>query len=125
MASVGYKSSAGKAAKKASDIAADSLPPRNPDLNVLDYTSWHGINIRMREQERRFKKGKRETKAQFLMRLRETAMGLPLSVVKRAVQDMHRRVRLVIARHGGQFKESEAPRPSLLQRRVPSASTVI
>ena len=63
------------------------------------------FHVCVREQERRFKKGKRETKAQFLMRLRETAMGLPLSVVKRAVQDMHRRVRLVIARHGGQSKE--------------------
>ena len=76
-----------------------------PNLNVFDYALWHEISSRMREQERRFKTAMRKTKAQFRSRLRETAMGLPPAVVKRAVQDMHRRVRLVVAKHGCQFKE--------------------
>ena len=101
----GYRSSAGKAAKKKARISTDDLPPRSPDFNVLDYSLWHAINERMREQERAFSVKKKETKEEYLARLRRTALGLPASVVKRAVMDMHRRVRLAVAAKGAVFIE--------------------
>ena len=101
----GYKSSAGKAAKKKARISTDDLPPRSTDFNVLDYSLWHAINERMREQERAFSVKKKETKEEYLARLRRTALGLPASVVKRAVMDMHRRVRLAVAAKGAVFIE--------------------
>ena len=101
----GYKSSQGKAAKRESNIITDDLPKRSPDLNVLDYSLWHAINVRMRAQEASFPSGKRETQAEFLARLRKTALGLPQREVGKAVQDMRRRVALVWARNGKLFTE--------------------
>ena len=101
----GYKSSQGKAAKRESNIVTDDLPKRSPDLNVLDYSLWHAINVRMRAQEASFPSGKRETQAEFLARLRKTALGLPQREVGKAVQDMRRRVALVLARNGKLFTE--------------------
>ena len=101
----GYKSSQGKAAKRESNIVTDDLPQRSPDLNVLDYSLWHAINVRMRAQEAPFPSGKRETQAEFLARLRKTALGLPQREVGKAVQDMRRRVALVLARNGKLFTE--------------------
>ena len=74
-------------------------------MNVLDYSLWHAINERMREQERSFDEKKKETRESYLARLRRTALGLPSSVVKKAVMDMHRRVRLAVAAMGGVFLE--------------------
>ena len=44
----GYKSERALAAKEAAGIVIDDLPKRSPDLNVLDYSLWHSINVRMR-----------------------------------------------------------------------------
>ena len=101
----GYKSGKALAAKKKARIVTDDLPPRSPEFNVLDYSLWHAINARMREQERSFSAKKRETKKRYLERLRRTALSLPPSVVKRAVMDMHRRVRLAVSARGGIFIE--------------------
>ena len=48
---------------------------------------------------------KTETKEQYLSRLRRTALSLPTAVVKRAVQDMHRRVRVAAKFKGRQYIE--------------------
>ena len=89
----GYKSGKGMAAKASSKIATLDLPRRSPDLNVLDYSLWHAINVRMRAQELSFAATRRETQEQYKARLRRTALSLPASVVTRAVRDMARRVR--------------------------------
>ena len=64
------------------------LPPRSPDLNVLDYSLWHEIYKRLRRQEARFPKNKTESKAEFLKRLRRVAFSLPPRLVCRVVQSM-------------------------------------
>ena len=101
----GYKSSQGRRAKRESHIVTDDLPKRSPDLNVLDYSLWRAINVRMRAQEACFPKTKRETQTQFLARLRTTALGLPRGEVAKAVRDMRRRVGLVLSRNGRLFTE--------------------
>ena len=87
------------------NIVTDDLPKRSPDLNVLDYSLWRAINVRMRAQEASFPSGMRETQAEFLARLRKTALGLPQREVGKAVQDMRRRVAMVLARNGKLFNE--------------------
>ena len=101
----GYKSNKGLAAKKAVGIKTDDLPKRSPDFNVLDYSLWKAINARMRAQEREFPKNMKETKAEFLARLRRTALNLPTAAVQSAVEDMHRRVRLCAKYRGRQYVE--------------------
>lgn len=91
----GYKSHAAQAKKKEVGIEVMELPPRSPDLNVLDYCLWAEISRRLRNQEAAFPANKKESKEQFLARLRRTALGLPTALVKRAVQDMKRRCTLI------------------------------
>ena len=59
----------------------------------------------MRAQEKSFPKSKKETAEEFKVRLRRTALGLPESVVRKAVSDMYRRVRAVFAEDGGHIQE--------------------
>ena len=101
----GYKSRAGTGAKTLARIVADSLPKRSPDLNVLDDSLWHAINVRMREQERAFPKRYVETVADFKRRLRGVAMRLPRALVERAVGSMTRRCRAIAAAKGGLIVE--------------------
>lgn len=87
----GYKSTA--AVNKKAELGLDvmELPPRSPDLNTLDYSVWAEISKRLRQQEAKFPKNKRESQDDFLKRLRATALGLPTSLVTAAVKSMHRR----------------------------------
>lgn len=101
----GYKSGKGKAAKQACGIVSVDLPRRSPDLNPLDYSLWHAINKAMREQEKRMRKNKKESKETYMKRLRKTALSLSPTSVRNAVMDMHKRVRQVVKAEGGLFIE--------------------
>ena len=81
------------------------LPPRSPDLNVLDYALWSAINRAMRLQERSFRKSKRESKEECMIRLKKTAMSLSRFLVTKSVKDMHKRVRKIAAAGGGLIVE--------------------
>ena len=91
------------------EVQTLSVPPlvlsywRPPHLRL--HMLWKTINVRMRLQERSFPPSRKETKEQYLARLRRTALSLPEAVVKRAVQDMHRRVRLAVRFKAGQYIE--------------------
>ena len=76
----GYKSRLAEQCKKELKINPLSLPPRSPDLNPLDFTIWAEINKRMRLQESKWSKSKTETRAQFIKRLRRTAMTPPFCI---------------------------------------------
>ena len=101
----GYKCSKGLAAKKAAKISAMDLPRRSPDLNVLDYSLWREINVRMRKQEAAFPKNHKESPVQFKDPLKKVALGLPAPLVRRAVGDLRRRLREVKAAKGGLINE--------------------
>ena len=101
----GYKARKGIEAKAASKISTLGLPRRSPDLNVLDYSLWHAINVRMRKQEAAFPAGTRESEEEFKTRLRKVALSMPTSVVTRAVKDMTRRVRALRAAKGRLISE--------------------
>ena len=81
------------------------LPRRSPVLNVLDYCLWHEINQRMRQAERGFPKDKKETADEYKARLRRTALGLPTSLVTKAVKDMRRRTQDLVNVKGRLFTE--------------------
>ena len=101
----GYKSRKGEQAKRNLRIDAVSLPPRSPDLNPLDYTVWAEINRRMRSQEKAWPAGKSESRAQFLQRLRRTAMGLPPAYINKAIGNLTKRIALMKTARGGHFPE--------------------
>ena len=100
----------GMAAKADARMRSEDLPRRSPDLNVLDYSLWHEINKRMREEEKQFPAKRKETKEQHLERLRASALGLPRASGEGAVRNMHDRVRKVVAAKGCLFLECRGRR---------------
>ena len=101
----GYKSGAGVRAKKAMRMRALAMPKRSPDLNVLDYRIWADITRRMRLQESRWPKAKKETRAEYKARLRRTALRTSTAFVKSAVRDMARRCKLLVKVKGWHIDE--------------------
>ena len=81
------------------------IPKRSPDLNVCDYALWKEVNKRMRAQEKAWPGSKKETRKEFLARLRRTAMRLPSSFVRRAVGNMAHRCEKLKAAKGSHFEE--------------------
>lgn len=104
----GFQSSKGKAAKTAATVTTLNIPKRSPDLNPMDYSVWSEINRRLRKQEAKFPRNKRETRAEYLSRLRRTARNLPSSFIKKAVGDMSRRCQLLLAAKGRYFQEGRS-----------------
>ena len=101
----GFKSKRGVAAKEAAKLDVLEIPRRSPDLNVMDYAIWSEINRRMRRQEKKWSKSRKETRAQFVARLRRTAKSLPSEFIKASMGDMRRRCKRIIAAKGGFIEE--------------------
>ncbi len=94
-----------QSAKEAVGISALSLPPRSPDLNPLDFSIRAEVNKRMRAQEAKWPSAKKETRDQYLARLRRTALGLPRSYIDKVFGNIAHRLRLVKDAKGGHFPE--------------------
>ena len=101
----GFKSAAGIEAKKSAKIRIFEIPKRSPDLSVMDYAIWKRIQTLMRKQERRWKKSKTETRAQFLARLQRTAKALPSTFVNKAIGNMRVRCQKLYRAKGHHFEE--------------------
>ena len=101
----GFKSNEGKAAKRAAKIGIFEIPKRSPDLNVLDYAIWKQVTRKMRAQEKKFPKSKRETRAEYIARLRKVAKRLPASFINKAIGNMVTRCRRLYDAQGGHFEE--------------------
>ena len=79
---------------------------RSPDLNVLDYAVWKAVNRKMREQERRMAKSKRETRAEYTKRLHRAArLALSPELLNKSIVAMKRRCRLLFEAKGGYCQE--------------------
>ena len=100
----GYKSGAGVAAKRASKIDVFEIPCRSPDLNPLDYSIWSEVNKRMRAQERTWKT-KKESRDQYVARLKRTAQGLDRAFVDDAIGNLAVRSERLYQAKGGYFLE--------------------
>ena len=100
----GYKSGAGMASKRASKIDVFEIPCRSPALNPVDYSIWAEVNKRMREQERTWTK-KKETRDQYVARLKTTAKGLERDFVDDAIGNLEVRCERLYQAKGGYFLE--------------------
>ena len=85
---------------------AVSIPKRSPDLNVLDYFVWSEVERRLRKRERSFPAGKKETRKQFIVRLRKTAKSIPRRAISGAIGGLARRTELLYRAKGGLVDES-------------------
>ena len=92
-------------AKKSAKISAFEVPTRSPDLSVMDYAVWKAIGDKMRKQERKFPRSKRETRAAYIALLRRAALALPKLVNREAICNMRRRCQLIFAAKGGHIQD--------------------
>ena len=72
----------------------------------MDYYVWDAIEGRLRQAEFHRSQDKKESRDEFIRRLRKTALGLPREEVNRAISDLARRAELLYRAKGGFFEES-------------------
>ena len=101
----GFKSNKVIAAKKAAKITAYELPKRSPDLSVMDYAVGTAIGNKMRKQEPKYPRSKRETRTAYIARLRCAALAIPKPFIRKAICNMKRRSQLIFAARGGHIEE--------------------
>lgn len=101
----GFKSTLGNQAKKDAKLHAFPIPMRSPQLNVLDYAIWSEVSRRMRQQEKRWPPNKKESRPQYLERLRRTAKRLPARFVRNSIMNMKVRCQRLYAAQGSHFEE--------------------
>ena len=66
---------------------------------------WKQVNRKMQLQERKFPRSKRETRIQYVARLRKVAKSLPRKFIDDSVADMGRRCQRLWDAKGGHFQE--------------------
>ena len=86
-------------------ISVFAIPPRSPDLSVMDYSIWSAVLRHMREEEATFPKGFKESRDAFLARLQKTAKSLPKCFILKSIGDMRRRCERLFEAKGGLFEE--------------------
>ncbi len=101
----GFNSDKDLAAKRAVGINVFKIPPRSPDLNVCDYACWKQVSSKMRTQEESWPKGKKETRQEYIERLRKTAVALDRKFVEASIGDMPQRLEKLYKAKGGLFEE--------------------
>ena len=101
----GNLSGKGIAAKEAAGIKVFEIAKRSPDFHVCDYTIHDQSEELMRQQERKFPEGKRETREQFEARLDLTAKRLSPSYIRKSIRNLKERYQRCYAEGGGLFEE--------------------
>jgi hypothetical protein len=101
----GYKSKKGVASKEEMHIKLFAIPKRSPDLSICDYALWKEVNKRMRNSEKAWASNKRESRVDYLARLRRTATRLPRPFVLKSIGDMKRRCLRLYKAKGFHFEE--------------------
>ena len=104
----GFKSKKGLRAKAECRIKTFDIPKRSPQLNVLDYAVWSEINTRMRKQERRYPHNKKESRQQYLARLRRTAMRLSPKFLKASIMNLRTRCQRLYDAKGEHIEEGRS-----------------
>ena len=95
----GYKSRAGKAAKKAVGIKPIEFPRYSPDLNPLDFSLWSEIEERMTKGT----PGGPENAEEYKRRLRRTALRSPKTFVQAPVATIKAKAAEVVQAEGGRI----------------------
>lgn len=99
--STGYRSKKAIQAKKDANIAVFEIPRHSPELNICDYWLWKQVSSKMRQQEKGWPAGKKESRDAYLRRLKRTAMSMTEQEVDDALGSMKRRCQALKDAEGG------------------------
>ena len=101
----GYQTRRAQKAKADLNVHHFHIPSRSPDLNVMDFYVWSEVERRLRMEERTWADDRKETREQFIQRLRRTIRTLPKSSIDRAIGDLAWRAQALHKAKGGLFEE--------------------
>ena len=94
------QSTAAQRAKAEHGICTLDQPAYSPDLNPLDFSLWSAVQQKVLAEA----PSGRESVAAFKARLRRTALRLPASLVKKAVENIQARAVAVLNANGGNIQ---------------------
>ena len=98
------------ATKKAAKLSVLRIPAISPDLIVCEYALRKDVNKKMRARGRGWGTGKRESRAEYILRLQSTAKRLSSKLVKVALGNMKERCQRLYEARSGLFEEGGLPR---------------
>ena len=75
-------------AKRQCKFSTLDIPKRSPELNVMDYFVWAEVEKRLGRQERSWADGRKENRADFIRRLKQTVARIPAHVVQDAIGNL-------------------------------------
>lgn len=101
----GYQTRKAQTTKAKLHIEQFAIPSRSPDLNVMDYYVWAEVERRLRAEERAWDEDYRESRDDFIGRLRRTAKAIPMANVQKAIGDLSWRAKALYKAKGGLFEE--------------------
>ena len=101
----GFKSKKGKMAKADAGIKPFAIPPCSPELSLCDCAFWQEVNRRTRRQESSWSKSRKESREDYLLRLKQTALRLPKAFLEKNFEDMRHRCQLLFQAKGHHFDE--------------------
>ncbi|CAK0851195.1 unnamed protein product [Prorocentrum cordatum] len=107
----GHKSKSAVQTKVDHSIEVLPFPKRSPDINPLDCGFWDCVNRRLRKQEATYSSAKKETRAQFVARLKRTIQRVPEAILTPLVKSMGRRCKALQRAKGKDFEGAPAARP--------------
>ena len=101
----GYETRKAQSTKEKLHIEQFAIPSRSPDLNVMDYYVWAEVERRLRAEERAWDEDYRESRDDFISRLRRTAKAIPMANVQKAIGDLSWRAKALYKAKGCLFEE--------------------
>ncbi|CAK0879106.1 unnamed protein product [Prorocentrum cordatum] len=101
----GYKSKSAVQTKVAHSIEVLPFPKRSPDISPLDCGFWDCANRRLRKQEAAYSSAKKETRADFVARLKRAIQRVPEAILTPLVKSMGRRCKALQRAKGEDFEE--------------------
>ena len=95
----------GETAKAIEKIEKCEIAKKSLDLSAWDYAVWKDVSQRMRKKEQSFLVNKRETRDEYLKRLKKAVASLPKAFTDKASDDMAESCRRLCKARVGHFEE--------------------
>ena len=99
-----FKSRVARRFKAINGLSVVAIPPKSPCLNPLDYSLWSFIGRKVSESNYRMR-FQRETRVQYLQRLRNIILRTPIDVIRNSISNMPARVEMMRNSRGDIFRE--------------------
>ena len=80
------------------------IAQKSPDLRAWGYAVWKDVSQMMRKQEQSSLVNKRETRNEYLKRLKKAVTSLPKTFTDMTIDDMSGRCRRLCKARGGHFE---------------------